>query len=144
MTTRMPAVAQSRTASIASSRGGSMKPVRPSSVAPCSTSREVQVLAFGRHRPRRECEHALATLRQPGDGRVPVLAVERHVAPRDALRRAHRQYALRRALDQHERAVVVAVVQRGHETMGRIERNLVLARQLATHAVDVVPRLDGQ
>ena len=84
----------------------------------------------GRHRLDGKREHALALARHRLGARPPERFIKSLVAGWAALAAAHREDALRRALDIGEGAVFMAVMQRRHELMLGIEGNFVGAGKL--------------
>jgi hypothetical protein len=136
----MPARRHSSTAAIASSRGGSIRPTRPSSTRSPSTSSKL--------RSRVPCGMGLAPAPAPAAlGRQGLdLACDRvdRLGRPSPVAAAHGRHRLGRAFQIDHRAVLVAVVQRRHEAMLRIEGNLVGARELLGRQREVHAGLGGK
>ena len=88
----------------------------------------VLVVIDGLHR---QCQHALSECAGRRHLRVPVWQVDCRVIADDALPVAHRQHLFHRALHKDEGVPGVVVVQRCHETVFGLERDMVGARQFA-------------
>ena len=139
----MPAERQEAIAAIASSRGGSMIPNRPSSVNPAATSAKISsrwssAAALAATASTRCPRCASSSIR-----RCQCRGIKRPVAALGAGEGADGEDALGGALHVDEPAALVVVVQRGHEPVFGLERDRVRARALLALEVEVQPSLDA-
>jgi hypothetical protein len=105
---------------------------------------EVEVAPALRHLLDRHGQDAHALACDGFGARPPEIRIQGSVAVGLTLPAAHGEHALRRALDIGEGPAVMAVMQRGHELVLRIEGNFVGARELLGEAGGIVSRLDAE
>ncbi len=122
---RMPAARHSATATLTSSRGGSIWPISPSSVARPASASKPPAASSGSSATAGDGEHAQRPAGHAFGG------VAGRVQRRLTIGRAQAQHGFRRALDEHAAWRRRAAVARRHHLGVGVERQLRLARRTA-------------
>ena len=140
----IPAARQSRTAAIASVRGGSISPSSPRKTRPPSISAMARRAGSPGMAARRDGEHALAARGKALDRVVPEGGIEGDVAGGRALHPTHVEQALGCTLDVDQCLAADRSVQRRHVAVPGIERDLVDPRELRPSRLRFVARLGAE